>query len=448
MSTINKLLFSITVLFYGICLSYLLHLTDRNDSASLLLSYGGSFLAFLTLIYFFKQASFRWLCITAIFLGTIPLFFTPTLSNDYYRFLWDGEIFWSGLNPFDFSPLEIAQQHLIPFSTYTESLYDGMGELSRKNYSCYPPINQTYFAISTYFFDSIPRNLLVMRLLIFGTQVLGAWHILKILKLLKLPIHRIWILFLNPLFLIETIGNLHFEGVMLSFLAIAFYYTFTKKWLLGALFFALSIHIKLIPFMFLPFFLRYFEWRKTVLFYSSVGIMVLLFGVTQINPSNYLHFIKSLLLYFKVFEFNSSLLYIYIEYGQWKYHWNLTNKYAPILSMQALKAILIFAWYGMMDSELKLFRRLTMAFFVYLALSSTIHPWYIITLLFLTLFTHFRFALVWSGTIFLSYFLYNPIYKEYHSILLMIEYLPVYALFTYEILRLFTSRKENSIITT
>ena len=48
-----------------------------------------------------------------------------------------------------------------------------------------------------------------------------------------------------------------------------------------------------------------------------------------------------------------------------------------------------------------------MAISVYFLLSTTVHPWYVATPLLLCLFTKYRFPILWSGLVFLSYSAYG-----------------------------------------
>ena len=69
----------------------------------------------------------------------------------------------------------------------------------------------------------------------------------------------------------------------------------------------------------------------------------------------------------------------------------------------------------------------------YLFVSTTVHPWYITFLVLLTVFTEYRFALLWSGLVVLSYFAYsNPDYIE-HLGILAFEYIAVFTFMIYEI---------------
>ncbi|MGB1508072.1 MAG: polyprenol phosphomannose-dependent alpha 1,6 mannosyltransferase MptB, partial [Crocinitomicaceae bacterium] len=178
----------------------------------------------------------------AILSQLICFFYLPNLSTDYYRFLWDGELLNSGINPYDFTPNEYAL-NAPGMSDYMKSLHQGMGRLSASNYSCYPTINQLYFYLSTIATDTISSSVFVMRSLIFLTQLIGGWACLKILELLNKNPEKVLYLFLNPLLVIECSANLHFEGVMLSFILLSIYFMMKTKTFLANSFFALAIHI-------------------------------------------------------------------------------------------------------------------------------------------------------------------------------------------------------------
>ena len=155
---------------------------------------------------------------------------------------------WEGLNPYLVLPVNdtslVAEGRL---------LYEGMGAMNGSHYTCYPPVNQFAFLIPAIFFS---KNLLgatlVMRLLLIladlGTFIFGK----KILNLLKLPSKYIFLYILNPFIILELTGNLHFEGLMIFFLAIAIYYLLKNKWLYSAVAFAVSVSVKLVPLLFAP----------------------------------------------------------------------------------------------------------------------------------------------------------------------------------------------------
>jgi len=363
------------------------------------------------------------------------MIYEPALSDDYYRFIWDGEITWAGLNPFDFKPEELLQQKCINNNSYLLKIYDYMSPLSQANYSIYPPINQIYFIIATALSDSIKINTFILKLLIVITEIFGAIYLRKLLIHLKIPTSRMWLLYLNPLWIIESIGNCHFEGVMISYLFIAIYFLTQYRMFIGSMFFAIAIQIKLIPFIFFPFFYRFLGLWKSTLFYSITIIIVILLALIDLNLNNIENFFNSLKLYFEVFEFNSFILYNYIQYGIAETGWNLTKIYGPQLSKISIGIIVILALYGQINNWKKLFNRITIALFFYLLFSSTIHPWYILTIFAISIFTNYSFPFFWTFIIFFSYMFYNfndSSVIEYR-IFVNAEYFLIIGLFLYEI---------------
>jgi len=59
---------------------------------------------------------------------------------------------------------------------------------------------------------------------------------------------------------------------------------------------------------------------------------------------------------------------------------------------------------------------------IYFLVSTTVHPWYITTLVFLSCFTNYKFVLVWSATIFFSYFAYHKGGVDANTLIEVIEY--------------------------
>lgn len=380
--------------------------SDRTAFGFISISYSLAFIAYLFLIKASKTTSFKSLALIAIFAQVISMIFIPNLTVDHFRFIWDGEITWLGYNPFDFTPKEMVTQSFMS-SEYMQDVYSGMSTLSTKNYSCYPPFNQLYFLISTALTESIWGSIFVMKSLIFLSEIVGAIYLRKLL--IKFGVHenRMWLLYLNPLWIIEATGNTHFEGVMLSFLIIAFYFLHEQKWLIGSIFFALAVQMKLIPLLFLPFFIRYIGWKEAFKWFVSIGVIVFGIAATQINWGNIRNFGESLALYFSVFEFNSFIFYNTMKIGKLFFVYNPIRFMGPILSLISMSLILRLAFKSDINNWKDFFQRLLFAFFIYLILSGTLHPWYILPLLTVSIFTNFSFPVWWTFLIFFSYFFYS-----------------------------------------
>ena len=183
----------------------------------------------------------------------------PNLSQDFYRFIWDGQLLLKGLNPYLSTPFHEMNQGILSGFPNQVELYQGMGDLNASHYSNYPPLNQILFAWGNLFpGKSILSSVIGLRLVIvaadFGTLYFGK----KLLERLNIPIYTIFWYILNPFIIIELTGNLHFEGVMIFFLVWSLYLLHIGKWQWSAVVFALSVSVKLIPLIFLPLLYQWF----------------------------------------------------------------------------------------------------------------------------------------------------------------------------------------------
>ena len=353
-------------------------LSQLDEKIHLWQFYGAWSFTFLAFIFLIRQTNHHRtrdvLSWTLIFV--LPLFMElPYLSNDYFRFLWDGELSLLGISPFDYNPNEALS--IVPLSDcYWLDLHGGMGSLSNENYSCYPIFNQFLFLIGGLFSNDVFLNLTVLRLIQLASLLVGFYLLRKLLA--HFAYSEKWaLLFLwNPLVLIESIGNVHFELIMLVLVLAALYFMLKEGLVWSALCLALAVQTKLLPLILLPFLLRYLGWSKTIgysllTFGFIVAMSFPLFDFVRLQ-----NFAESLALYFGRFEFNSILLFPYLEYGEMVYGWNLTDKYAPQLSQLSVFMILVLAFYGGSKSYTQMLERFFWGLLIYFCLTSTLHPWY------------------------------------------------------------------------
>ena len=73
--------------------------------------------------------------------------------------------------------------------------------------------------------------------------------------------------------------------------------------------------------------------------------------------------------------------------------------------------------------------------------TTTMHPWYLATLVILSVFTNYRFPIVWSFVIVLSYQAYANIPWKENNWFMVLEYLVVYGYLFWEIIQ----QKRNSL---
>lgn len=423
-----------SIIFY-IVIAYDLERIQFYKFASL---YFALFFLFYKIIQFEKW-NFKFLLISGILFRLVFLFHLPNLSQDFYRFIWDGELVSNFINPYLFTPNEIITQPGLIVDN-AQRLIDGMGELSPKFHSNYPPLNQLIFAFAALLGGkSILGSVLVMRLGIIMADIGLIYFGRKLLKNLNLSPHLIFWYFLNPLVIIELTGNLHFEGVMLFFFVWSLYLLSKNKWQLAGVIYALSIGTKLIPLLFLPLFLRFFGIKKSFLFYTIVGVSTLLIFLPFYNSEFITNYSKTVGLWFSNFEFNASVYNIVKKIGIHFFDakpWELIKIYGKITPYIIIGVVLLFSLFKKNQKITDLINAMLWVMTLYYVLSATVHPWYLVFLVFLSIFTRYRFALLWSGFAIVSYWAYsNTDYIE-HLGLLSFEYISVFAYMTYEIITL------------
>ena len=439
-TTYKNYIYLFLIAIFYVTIAYFL---VRTDFLFLIISFGLLFFFTFKLIQS-KEFSFKNLAIISIILRLIFLFSLPNLSQDFYRFIWDGRLILEGLNPYIHLPNDLISDPNFQLNQ-AKFLVEKMGDLSASHFSNYPPINQLCFLISGIFGNnSILNSAIILRLIIIladvGTLYFGA----KLLENLGFNKNRVFWYILNPLVIIELTGNLHFEGVMLFFFVWSMYLLHQKKCKFAAVILALSISTKLLPLLLLPLFFQKLGWKKSIVFYGIViGINLLLFEpfFSQTLIENYS---KTIGLWFTNFEFNASFYYVLRAIGFYFTGYNIIQTTGKIIPILMILYILHRTFFTKNKSTLDLFQSFLVVLTVYFLTSTTVHPWYIINLVLLGIFTKYKFPIIWSLTAILSYSAYsNAIFKENYW-LIFLEYSVVLIYILWGISPLFR-RKINAI---
>lgn len=403
----------------------------RTEIITLLFLYGALFFLFYLLVRTGKEKERR---LTGIGIGlrAVFLFALPNLSQDFYRFIWDGELLLKGINPYLYLPDDLVQKAGFSIANMQE-LYEGMGALSASHYSNYPPLSQFIFALASVFSGKILGAVILMRLLLILADLGVLYFGRKLLRHLKLPEYYIFWYFLNPFILIELTGNLHFEGVMLFFLLWSLYALLRHKLFLSATLLACAVSVKLIPLLFLPLFLHRLGWKKLVLYGAVTGLAVLLLFLPFWSEISIHHYKKTLGLWFTNFEFNASWYYLLREAGFGGESYPLIRYYGRIMPWVILVMIMLTAFFRHNKNPVQLITAMLLALSFYYFTATTVHPWYIALLIGLSVFTRYRFPLVWSAVIMLSYEAYStPGFRE-NLWLIALEYTVVYGVMAREL---------------
>ncbi|WP_299260490.1 mannosyltransferase [uncultured Aquimarina sp.] len=370
----------------------------------------------------------------------------PNLSQDFYRFIWDGRMLLEGFNPYLSLPKTWIAQGSAPIAQAQE-LYEGMGTLNGSHYTNYPPISQFCYLIAGIFAGkSILGSVVVMRLLIILADVGAFFFGRKLLKILQIPENRIFWYILNPFVILELTGNLHFESVMIFFIIWSLYLLQKGYWYWAAIALALSVSVKLIPLLFLPLFFQKFiinsdnlnltyRFLKLIGFYCIVIITTVLLFAPFLSLEFISNFGETIGLWFQNFEFNASIYYIIRWVGYQTIGWNIIGTVGKILPLIVIGILLLLTFLRKNKNTNQLITVMMIGICSYYFLSTTVHPWYLAVPLALCIFTKYKFPIWWSFVIIFSYTAYiHPDFKE-NLWFVALEYSIVFGIFIFEVFK-------------
>ena len=414
----NNFLVAISIISY----LFITFIVEREAFELLLLCISLCFAAY----YFLSKETLNGKQILLIGLvSRIVLLFTfPTLSDDYFRFIWDGKMILEGISPFQYLPSDFIKT---TSNTYFQYLFENMN--SQNYYSVYPPISQLVYLVSAIQTNTF-LSVLTIRIFLIGGDVLAFIYLRKLLNHFKKDESLSLLYFLNPLVILEFSGNLHFEGLMIAFLLVSIHFFLNFKYWQSALFMSLSIGVKLLPLMFIPFFFFKIKGKEKWLF----AVLVTVFTIIQFIPFVNFELLEKMMisvnLYFQSFEFNASIYYLLRWLGYQIYGYNVIQTLGIVLGLTSMSTILIISF---IQKKKMLFSTLLILVTVYLFLSTTIHPWYLAMPLAFSLFTNYRYMMVWSFLVFVSYSAYQTQVYQENLYLVALEYLLVFGILAYEL---------------
>lgn len=404
-------------------------------------AYSAMFLAYGGLLFGANKRPLWGYLLLAFLLRFLLLFDVPHLSDDVYRFIWDGRLLLHGFNPFDHLPGYYLQQPLV-IPGINQALFEQLN--SPGYFTIYPPIAQASFAVACWISPtSIWGSSLVLKSFLLLFEMGNAWLLVKLLAHYGRPLHRSLLYLLNPLIIIELSGNLHYESGMIFFLLLSWWLTVRAKGVvLSGLAYGASVATKLLPLMFLPYYLRRMGWRQSFLFFVSIGVGTLLLFSPLLNDVFLKNIGSSLDLYFRKFEFNASIYYVLRWLG---IQWTGYNQIQWIGPGLALCTVLFIGWTAFSEKT-PIWEQLPLralgAITMYLFCTTTVHPWYLALPIVFCLFTDFRFPILWSYLITWTYINYS--YSSYHENLwvVFLEYSLVISFLVWE------WRRQKAVIST
>lgn len=402
------------------------YFTPRQAFGQLFGLYSALFIVYFLLVKYIKDS--RVILITAIFFRLLLLFSIPALSDDFYRFVWDGRLLLNDINPYTILPSDFIQTPDFQRVIIDKSIFTKLN--SPNYYTVYPPLNQLIFVVSAWFSQgSLFGNIISLRVFILLAEIGTLFLLLTpAFKKERTTINTKLALYaFNPLIILELTGNLHFEAVVIFFLLLA--YQFRKKSIVfSSLFFACAVSTKMLPLIFIPLIIKFLGIKKGIFYAFLVGIFTLVLFVPFLDKMLIEKLFSSVNLYFQKFEFNASIYYLIRAIGFQFTGYNIIGTAGKILALLTFSGVFLISW-----KSKSFFLGALAILTLYFSVATTVHPWYAANLVAIAVFTQFRYPIIWSYTIFLSYATYQTNLYQENLWLVALEYLLVLGVMIYEI---------------
>lgn len=281
---------------------------------------------------------------------TIP----PVGSPDYYRYIWDGRVQASGINPYAYSPDSPALDSLHTDIVPRLVTYPGMKTI-------YPPLSEILFYFAYLIGGQSYMGIKILILLMDLFTVFGLYLILRQQK-----VDRKYLLMyaLCPLPLIQFFLDGHVDAFGFAFLIFFIYFYLGGKKNSGYVFLGLSMLIKPLALIIVP--VLFFSERGVFNRIKAAAIPLLLFG-----------------LFYVPFVFTGSPFSALMKFTE---NWTFNGVVFHVLdafihdnqrSRAVCAVLLIVAYVPLVRSRMDFLTKVYLSIILLFIFSPIVHPWYI-----------------------------------------------------------------------
>jgi alpha-1,6-mannosyltransferase len=301
----------------------------------------------------------------------------PDLSDDLYRYVWDGWLSSSGINPFRFPPSDPA------LAAYQGSLlFERMN--SPDFHSIYPPLSQLVFLPGGALFQAFgwPISAFAVKAGFLMLEMAGVYCLYRALRAMGRRPGALVLYAWNPLPLVVVAGGGHTEGGLvlgMGLLAWGVAGNGARRAWIGLM---LAVASKGIPLLLAPLLLRRQVSEQGLPGSLWATVPAALLGIVLLAPflfSGLLGAVASSAdLYVRLFEFNAGPYFLLKEIGLLLTGEDWGKWIGPALRWLFLAAaVLIWVRHPLRHAE-DWFRATLLLLALYLATATTVHPWYLL----------------------------------------------------------------------
>jgi len=216
--------------------------------------YSVSYLSFIGVWRFWPYKKYAGAIIILISIVARILMLPFPANDDMNRYIWEGQIQNQGFNPYQISPDSEKLEHL------RDANWEGINHKSVP--AIYPPLTQKIFRYAS----KVSPYALSFKLIFVFSDILIILLLYLFSRHYLFKIKHVLLYALNPLVLLYVAGEGHFEPLYILFLLAAIFAYLKKKDGLAYLLLGISVLIKIVPVMFLPFFIKRKNINKIYLF--------------------------------------------------------------------------------------------------------------------------------------------------------------------------------------
>jgi len=332
----------------------------------------------------YLHLSSHWIVAVAVFARLIVCSAPPMLETDYQRYLWDGAVTASGLNPHRHAPSDVLAGTVQgPDAGQLPALAARSGDvLSSINHpaltTIYPPAAQGAFAAA---YAIAPFSPVGLRIVFFLADAATLMLLTRFLKALSLPASQVIWFAWNPLLLREVYSSLHMDILLLPLIVASLLAAVRSKVGIAAAWLIIASAVKVWPVVLVPLVVRPMlgQWRRLVLTLTACAILggVLWLPVLLVSHGESSGFLA----YGKGWQNNDG----YFRAGIW-----LTERLLTMLSIEAwyshsimrltsaalLGGVVVWQLRSKPTDAMKLIARCLFIVGAIFMLSPTQYPWY------------------------------------------------------------------------
>ncbi len=317
------------------------------------------------------------LAAVALLLGAPFVFAPPLLSDDLYRYLWEGRIWLEGFNPYRLAPDDLALGPL------RDEVWLSINNPTIG--SIYPPLSQLLFVVAAW----LAGKVWTVKLLALLAHAITAASVARIAKSPRAPLA----LALNPLLLSESALNGHLDILCGLALLVTAWALAQQRYLRASIAVCAAVGLKVVGLALLPLFARRPKVLLGATFASVVLLLPLLVWRAPVDP------VSGAGQFASRWRGNESLFAL----ADWVSRHGLGDTSADL----AARAMMVLAFLALCAVVVK--RRspslpaARVLIWSVLLLSPQVHPWYLAWLLPLELVAGGSAGLVWSAAVLCAY---------------------------------------------